>query len=55
MKIVKIIPHALKLNPKNLPNYQIGGLNMLKVGINKGIILSCKVTNILSKNEEVPA
>ena len=55
--IVKGIPCVLKSQPKHLGDskYEIKGLDELKVGPNKGTILSCKIISSISKKGEVPA
>ena len=54
--MIKQIPIALKNQPKNAANipYQIAPLNALKEGLNIGLILTCKVTTIISNKEDVP-
>jgi len=54
---IKNIPCVLKKQPKQLGNkpYEIKSLNDLSVGANNGSILSCKITNIISRSGEVPA
>jgi len=55
--VVKSIPCVLKNQPKHLGDakYEIKSLDELKPGPNKGTILSCKVTNVISNKGEVPS
>jgi hypothetical protein len=54
---VKNIPSVLKVQPKHFGDkkYEIRALDELKTGANVTNILSCKVTNTISKKGEVPA
>ena len=54
---IKNIPCVLTKQPKQLGNkpYDIKSLSDLNIGTNNGTILSCKVTNIISRSGEVPA
>jgi hypothetical protein len=54
---VKNIPSVLKSQPKSFGDkkYDIHSLDELKVGANSGAILSCKISNAISKKGEVPA
>lgn len=52
--MVKTIPTALKNTPRD-SNYIISPFDTLKEGINKGCILTCKITNNVSAKGEVPA
>jgi len=55
--VVKSIPCVLKSQPKHLGDtkYEIKSLDEIKIGPNKGAILSCKITNVISNKGEVPA
>eukprot|EP00331_Platyophrya_macrostoma_P022910 CAMPEP_0176438464 /NCGR_PEP_ID=MMETSP0127-20121128/19300_1 /TAXON_ID=938130 /ORGANISM="Platyophrya macrostoma, Strain WH" /LENGTH=417 /DNA_ID=CAMNT_0017822421 /DNA_START=740 /DNA_END=1993 /DNA_ORIENTATION=+ len=55
--IVKSIPTVLKTQPKHLGDvkYTIKALEDCAIGENKGCILSCKVTNVITKKSDVPA
>ncbi len=54
---VKNIPCVLTKQPKNLGDkpFEIRSLTDLVPEKNSGVILSCKITNIISKKGEVPA
>lgn len=55
--LIKDIPTVLKAQPKELgeKKYEVRSLSDLKEGANPGIILPCKITNVLSQKGEVPA
>ena len=54
---VKNIPCVLTKQPKNLGDkpFEIKSLTDLAPEKNSGVILSCKITNTISKKGEVPA
>ncbi|KRX00302.1 hypothetical protein PPERSA_10801 [Pseudocohnilembus persalinus] len=52
--MVKTIPTALRNQVQN-SQYTVTNLSGLKEGINKGFILTCKITHNISKKGEVPA
>lgn len=54
---VKNIPCILKSQPKHFGDtkYEIKSLSDLNLGPNNAVLLSCKVTNTVSKKGEVPA
>lgn len=47
--MVSAIPTVLKNVPKTLEKHQIVEYNFLKPGFNKGCILTCKITHVITR------